>query len=278
MPGHFTFLLVDQMAVLLWDGLGAVLDLVDLTGPGGRVEHYHIEFPDGELQHEDFLLRVGQLGFQQNDVLHHPAPDLAENALRDEIAFFQGEIAEGFVQQQALDQGIGLGVAQTGLGDDRPYADVIHGGQASHLNVSGQIQKIQIFLDLSTVDILDLNGLLLPVTDLHEGSEPFGEGRNIDAVEDIRGMLPIPVQIPGGQPIVVGSEVTGKHLQSEAVGDILHNAIDGTGQLALLVQLCQMAEMPLIVIALQRMLDVPGDGAVHILVGTLLLAKVEVSL
>ena len=160
-----------------------------------------------------------------------------------------------------MDQGIGLGIAQTGLGDDRPHTDVVYRRQASHLNVAGQVQQIQVLLDLGTVNILDLNGLLLSVPDLHEGSQPLGEGWDINAVENIRGMLPTPAQILGGQPIVIGGEIPGQHLRSEAVGDILHNAINGTGQLALLVQLCQMAEVALIVIAFQRMLDVPGDGA-----------------
>ena len=147
--GHFTFLLVDQVAVLLGDGLGAVLDLVDLAGTGGRVEHYHVELSNGELQDENLFLGVGQLGFQQDDILHHPALDLVANTLRDEIAFHQREVAEGFVQKEALNQGIGLGIAQTGLGDDCPHADVIHRRQASHLDIAGQIQKVQIFLDLS---------------------------------------------------------------------------------------------------------------------------------
>ena len=47
------------------DGLGAVLDLVDLAGTGGRVEHYHVELSNGELQDENLFLGVGQLGFQQ---------------------------------------------------------------------------------------------------------------------------------------------------------------------------------------------------------------------
>ena len=69
MLGQLAFLIVDQMAVLLWDGLGALLDLVDFTGTGGRVEHYHVKLSNGELQDEDFLLRIGQLGFQQYNSL-----------------------------------------------------------------------------------------------------------------------------------------------------------------------------------------------------------------
>ena len=89
MPGQLAFLLVDQVAVLQWDGLGAVLDLVDLAGTGGGVEDHHVEFTDGKLQDENLFLGVGQLGFQQYNILHHPTLDLAENTLRDEIAFFQ---------------------------------------------------------------------------------------------------------------------------------------------------------------------------------------------
>ena len=63
--GQLAFLLVDQMAVLLGNDLGAVLDLVDLAGTGGRVEHYHVELTNGELQDENLFLGVGQLGFQQ---------------------------------------------------------------------------------------------------------------------------------------------------------------------------------------------------------------------
>lgn len=70
-PGRLAFLLVDQVAVLLGDGLGTVLDLVDLAGAGGGIKHNHVEFTDGELQDENLFLWGGQLGFQQNDILHY---------------------------------------------------------------------------------------------------------------------------------------------------------------------------------------------------------------
>ena len=97
--GHFSFLPINQVAVLLGDGLGAVLDLIDFTGTGGRVEDHYVELTDGKLQDKDLLLWVGQLGFRQDGILHHPALDLAENALCDEIGLLQGAVVEGGLQQ-----------------------------------------------------------------------------------------------------------------------------------------------------------------------------------
>ena len=55
--------------------------------------------------------------------------------------------------------------------------------------------------------------------------------------------------------------------------DILHHAVDGTGQLILVVQIPQMAEMPLVLITAQGVLDVARNGRVHIFVGTFLAGK-----
>jgi len=65
--GHGALSRVDQMAGLLRDDLGTVLDFKDLAGRGGRVKDHHIEFADGELQDEHLLFRICQHGFQQHD-------------------------------------------------------------------------------------------------------------------------------------------------------------------------------------------------------------------
>ena len=67
--GLGAFLLVDQMAILLWDGFFAVLDLENPAGACLRVKHHHVKFAHGKLQDKYLLLGVCQLGFQQDDVL-----------------------------------------------------------------------------------------------------------------------------------------------------------------------------------------------------------------
>lgn len=48
-------------------------------------------------------------------------------------------------------------------------------------------------------------------------------------------VLPIPAQVAGGNAKVVGLPILRQHLQREAVVDVLHDSVDGAGQLALLV-------------------------------------------
>ena len=66
------------------------------------------------------------------------------------------------------------------------------------------------------------------------------------------------------------SPILRQHLQREAVVDILHHTVNGTGQFIFVVQVPQMAEMALVLIAAQRVLDVAGDGRIHILVSAFL--------
>ena len=79
--GLGTFFSVDQMAVLLRDSFLAVLDLENPAGACLRVKHHHVKFAHGKLQDKYLLLGVCQLGFQQDNVLQHPAFDLGQDAL-----------------------------------------------------------------------------------------------------------------------------------------------------------------------------------------------------
>ena len=73
----------------------------------------------------------------------------------------------------------------------------------------------------------------------------------------------------------MGLPILRQHLQREAVVDILHHTVNGTGQFIFVVQVPQMAEMALVLIAAQRVLDVAVSTYSSALS---LLAKVEVSL
>lgn len=79
------------------------------------------------------------------------------------------------------------------------------------------------------------HGLLCPVADLQQLPQAVGDKRKVDAVEDVRRVLPIPAQVAGGNAKVVGLPILRQHLQREAVVDVLHDPVDGAGQLALLV-------------------------------------------
>ena len=123
------------------------------------------------------------------------------------------------------------------------------------------------------MNIVQRHGLLCPVADLQQLPQTVGDKRKVDAVEDVRRVLPIPAQVAGGNAEVVGLPILRQHLQREAVVDVLHHPVDGAGQLILVVQIPQMTEMPLILIAAQRVLDVAGNGGVHVFVGTFLAGK-----
>ena len=123
------------------------------------------------------------------------------------------------------------------------------------------------------MNIVQRHGLLCPVADLQQLPQAVCDKRKVDAVEDVRRIFPIPTQIAGGNAKVVGLPILRQHLQREAVVDVLHHPVDGAGQLILVVQIPQMTEMPLILIAAQRVLDVAGNGGVHVFVGAFLAGK-----
>ena len=72
-----------------------------------------------------------------------------------------------------------------------------------HIDLPRQIQQIQILLDLRRVNIVQRYGLLCPVADLQQLPQAVGDKRKVDAVEDVRRVLPIPAQVAGGNAKVV---------------------------------------------------------------------------
>ena len=85
------------------------------------------------------------------------------------------------------------------------------------------------------MNIVQRYGLLCPVANFQQLPQAVGDKRKVDAVEDVRRVLPIPAQIVGGNAKVMGFPILRQHLQREAVVDVLHDPVDGAGQLALLV-------------------------------------------
>ena len=71
----------------------------------------------------------------------------------------------------------------------------------------------------------------------------------------------------------MGLEVLRQHLQRKTVVDDLHHQVDGAGQLVPVIQIPQVPEMPRVLLAAQRMLNVARDSRVHILVGAFLAGK-----
>ena len=85
------------------------------------------------------------------------------------------------------------------------------------------------------MNIVQRHGLLCPVADFQQLPQTVGDKRKVDTVEDVCRILSIPAQIAGGNAEVVGLPILRQHLQRKAVVDVLHNPVDGAGQLALLV-------------------------------------------
>ena len=117
------------------------------------------------------------------------------------------------------------------------------------------------------------NCLLCPISDLQQLHEPPRHTLRVNAVKDIVGLVPDAAQISSRQGEVIGAEVPRQHLHGEAVGLILHDAVDGAGQLVLFVQLMQLAEMARLLVAAQGVLNVMGNRSVYILVGGFAVGK-----
>ena len=85
------------------------------------------------------------------------------------------------------------------------------------------------------MNIVQRHGLFCPVANFQQLPQTVCDKRKVDAVEDVRRILPIPAQIAGRNAKVVGLPILRQHLQREAVVDVLHHPVDGAGQLALLI-------------------------------------------
>ena len=187
------------------------------------------------MQDKYLLLGVCQLGFQQDDVLQHPPFDLGQDALLHSGALRQRQGTERLIQQQTADQRVRLRIAESRLRDHRASGLRADIRQMQHIDLPRQVQQVQILLDLRRVNIFQSYGLLCPVANFQQLPQTVGDKRKVDAVEDVRRVLPIPAQVAGGNAEVVGLPILRQHLQREAVVDVLHHPVDGAGQLALLV-------------------------------------------
>ena len=135
-----TFFRVDQTAVLEWGDFPTVLDLKNLAGTGGRIEHRHIKFTNRKLKYKNFLSGVCYLGFQKNNVFQHSSFDLSENTLLYGSAFRQGKGTEGFIQKKTVDPCGCLSVTETGLSDDGSSGLRIYLWKMTDINIPCEIQ------------------------------------------------------------------------------------------------------------------------------------------
>ena len=132
-----TFFRVDQMAVLEWGDFPTVLDLKNLAGTSGRIEHHHIKFTNRKLKYKNFLSGVCYLGFQKNNVFQHLSFDLSENTLLHSSTFRQRKGTEDLIQKKTVNQCGCLSVTETGLSDDGSSGLRIYLWKMTDINKSG---------------------------------------------------------------------------------------------------------------------------------------------
>lgn len=81
--GLIAFFLIEQMPVLCWDLFATVLDLENLAAVFLLIINHHVKLADRKLQLEHPVFSVSRLhGFQQDDILEHPAPYFFEDPAR----------------------------------------------------------------------------------------------------------------------------------------------------------------------------------------------------
>ena len=101
------------------------------------------------------------------------------------------------------------------------------------------------------MDIIQRNGLLCPIADIQQLPQAFRHSGKVDVVQNIRRVFTVPPQVAGRNAKVMGLEVLCQHLQRKAVVDVLHHPVDGAGQLVPVVEITQVPEMPLVLVAAQ---------------------------
>ena len=71
----------------------------------------------------------------------------------------------------------------------------------------------------------------------------------------------------------MGLKIPRQDFQREAVVHILHHTVDRTGQLVSVIQIPEIPEVPFILVATKRMLDIAGNGCIDRLVSALFAGK-----
>ena len=187
-----------------------VLDLEDLAAVLLLVIDHHVKLASRKLQFEHTMVFIGGLhGFQQDNILHHPASDFLQDPLRD-LRLLQLTVrCKGFILHQHMDKGLCLAVPHPRLGEQ----DVFHRFcvRIGCLNgaVHDQLQRSQIFLDLVDMGLRNADGLLLPVADVQQLHQPAGDRLSINGIQHIRALLGITLfpQVCGSEPQIVGGEI-----------------------------------------------------------------------
>ena len=237
------------MTYLLGHNFSAVLDFINLTTARTRIKHDHIKLANGKLQHKNLFFRIGQLGFQQNNVLHHPPLDLIQNTFLHGISLCQRQRAERLIQQQAVNQGASLCISKPWLCNHGSAALLIDIRQVENVDFLRQIQQFQIFSDFSHMRSIQLDRLFRLIANFQQLSQIFRYGIHIHPIQNIRRILSVATQVVCGDTQVVRFEIPCQNLQRKTMIDILNHAVNGTGQLVFFIQVVQMAEMSFVLIA-----------------------------
>lgn len=85
------------------------------------------------------------------------------------------------------------------------------------------------------MDIVQSNGHLRLFSNFQQSAQIVSNIGNVDAVKNVRRVVAVPTQIAGGSTKVARLPILGQHFKSETMVDVLHNPVDGTCQLVLLV-------------------------------------------
>ena len=193
------FFLVCQVTVLRGNYLLAVLDFKDFAGKRFWVGDDHIKLTHSKLQLKDILIGVGELGFEQNDILHHSALDFTHDPFHNAAAFHCGQSAELLVKQHTVDKRRRLRVSQARLCDNRNAVMAVDVRKVLQIHLHQQVEYGKILFDLCGVRLVDFNFLLLFIENIKQRFQCCCDRFFVDRLIQINGILSVMQQISCGK-------------------------------------------------------------------------------
>ena len=185
--------------------------------------------------------------------------------IRSRTAFLSSRDNPANSLSRTADERLRLRITEPRLGYRCTGPFPVQVGHVYDIDIDRKVQQIQILLDLRRMHRLDIDRLFFFLPDLQQGDQTFRNVRQIHSVQDVCRVFPVAAQIARRDRQIAGPEFLRKRLHRKSVVDVLYDPVDRSCQFVLFVQILQSPEMPFVLVAAQRMLDIAGNRTVHVL-------------
>ena len=117
------------------------------------------------------------------------------------------------------------------------------------------------------MNVLNLYALIITVQNLQKPHKVFGKFFFIDIIKYVRRIFPVLTHDVFCASKIMGLEIPGKNFQGEIMVHVLYDSVDYVRKLIFVIEFLQRPEMTFVLVVFKGMLDVSGNGSVHIFIG-----------